>query len=54
LKKSEGKNKGTPQSIVDFTVIFEGTMGRGIGLDAASRIKGKGTPQSTVLLVGVL
>jgi hypothetical protein len=35
-------------------VIFEGTMGRGIGLDAASRIKGKGTPQSTVLLVGVL
>jgi hypothetical protein len=53
LKKSEGK-KGTPQSIAGLTVILEGTMGRGIGLDAASRKKGKGTPQSTVLLVGVL
>jgi hypothetical protein len=40
LKKSEGK-KGTPQSIAGLTVILEGTMGRGIGLDAASRKKGK-------------
>jgi hypothetical protein len=53
LKKSEGK-KGTPQSIAGLAVILGGTMGRGIEFDAASRIKGKGTPQSTVLLVGVL
>jgi hypothetical protein len=53
LKKSEGK-EGTKASIAGLTFVLDRTMGREIGLDAASRKKGKGTPQSTVLLVGVL
>jgi hypothetical protein len=53
IEKSEGK-KGTPQSFAFLAFLFKGTIGRGMGLDAASAENGKGTPKSTVLFVGVL
>jgi hypothetical protein len=53
LKKSEEK-KETSQSIAGLAVILDGTMGKAIGFGGSSTKNGKGTSQSTVLLVGVL